>query len=119
MMVFTKIARTQGFSLVEVVVASVVFAVSAAGVIAMMSSLNKPSEESSDAITASMVGKQILEKLRKDVDMVTWDDPGGALTVGDHTMADVVIDGKTYTPTYTVVEDASTGARRVDLHVDW
>jgi len=119
MMSLKKRFNSKGFSLVEVVVASVVFAISAAGTIAMISSLNKPAHETSDAVTASLVGKQILEEFRKEVDMATWDEVDGKLAVGDHTLADIVIDGQTYTPTYTVVEDASTRARRVDLHVDW
>ena len=115
-----KYEYPNGFTLVEVVVASVIFAITAAGIVAMLSALSKPADEAQEAVAASLVGKQILEEFRKEVDMTTWDEPGGALAVGGpYTLPDVVIDGTTYTPTYTVVEDASTGARRVDLHVDW
>jgi prepilin-type N-terminal cleavage/methylation domain-containing protein len=120
--IFGEIRRqkNEGFTVVEVIVASVIFALTAAGIFATVSALNQPATESSEEVTAVFLGKRILEDLRKDVDATTW--TGGPLDPANspYTMNAVVVDGVTYTPVYSVMNDPNgTSARKVTLNILW
>lgn len=110
--------RRDGFTIVEVVVAALIFAITVAGAMGAVSSLRAPAAASKEDITAAFIGKQVLEDLRSAVDAETW--ASGDLSNGVHTLANMTVGGVTYTPTYTVSDDPSgTQAKKVDLTVTW
>jgi prepilin-type N-terminal cleavage/methylation domain-containing protein len=117
-----KKARRQnplnGFTLVEVVVAAIIFAIAAAGMMATVSSLTTPAAESSREVTAAFIGKQILENLRRNVNAENWNT--GNLSTGFHPAFNTTINEVGYISRYRVVADpAGTAGRQVILNVTW
>jgi len=113
--------------MVEVVVAAVIFALTAVGFYATISALTAPAEQSSRDVTAAFLGKQKLEELRSAVDATTWDSGSmvaNPLAPGVHPAQNVVVDGITYSVQYTVFDDNVDGngrphGRRVSVNVTY
>ena len=116
----SRIRRGQnnGFTIVEVVVAALIFAITVAGAFGAISALRGPAMSSKEDLTASFIGKQVLEDLRTAVDAETW--ATGDLTNGAHTLANVTVNGVIFSPSYTVSDDpGGTQAKKVDLTITW
>ena len=107
----------QGFSLVEAVVAGVIFSIAVVGVFASLAAINPDR-----TVGAAQCGQQLLEDLRADVDGRTWDD-GNAnrLTVTpvgqDRVAPPCTQNGLQYNISYNVVNVGS--ARQVTVNVTW
>ena len=111
----------KGFTVVEVIVATIVFTIAAAGIFAMTSGLRKSAvTDSKEDINAAFIGKRVLEDLRTKVDATNWNQAGGPLdpATNPHAANTIVVDGKTYTPTYNVIQEAD-GGRRVTINITW
>jgi len=111
-----------GFSLVEVVVATIIFFFFAAGLLATISALSKPAQVSGREIRAAMIAKSVLQDLRKDVDAETWN--YGGLTVGGPYNFPIAPfyggETPTYSASYTVADDPNgSKARKVTVTVTW
>ncbi len=113
--------KNNGFSLVEVIVASLIFTITIAGVLSSIAILKPPAEFSEKGVNAAYYAKNILEDLRSKVDARTWNDPNDgtitSLAPGVHS-GSAVISNVTYATTYTVTSDAN-GGRQVDMTVSW
>ena len=111
------------FSIVEIVVATVIFSISTLGVLTAFSLLRQPAKNIDQKLQATYTAQQILEELRYQVDASTWATPLSSLAVGRHpaagTISGVDGNGKSYTYFYTVTEDATTKARSVILSLTW
>ena len=107
----------KGISLVEVLVASVIFSVAALGMFSTLSMMRVSSDVSDKKLGAAYFGRQVLEELRAKVDQRSYNDPGSLLSIGNHTYVNTNPQSP-YTATYTVTLDP-TGARKVDLSVSW
>lgn len=123
----SKLDHKTGFSIVEVVVASMVFAIAAVGIFSTIAVIRGPGAMSERKLSAAYYGKRILEELRSRVDSRTWEGgPFGSTGTLPYTnnLAPVVIAGTTYTASYTVT-DATPGApgapqvRKVVLTITW
>lgn len=114
---FAQIRRKQGFTIVEVVMASIIFALTAAGIYTTLSALRQPAGESARDVTAAFLGEQFLQSMRNEVDQSTWN--SGRLTLGNHTETPVIINGITYSIAYTVSADSLSDARKVVLNISW
>jgi type II secretory pathway pseudopilin PulG len=122
-----KTYSKNAFSLVEVVVATLVFSLAAAGIIATISALTQPAAQSSREVKAAMLGKQILENLRNSVDAETWGQATSPLSPigGPHNngtydaIFPIPIDGTDYTPTYQVTDDPDTEGIWVNTTITW
>jgi prepilin-type N-terminal cleavage/methylation domain-containing protein len=110
-----------GFTMTEVIVATLIFSLAMAGVFASISELRQPAVESTQEVTAAFIGKRILEDLRSQVNAQSWDTAGSDLELGTHTgPGPFLIGGRSYTSTYTVIADLNgTSARQVILNVTW
>ena len=122
-----------GFSLVEVIVASLIFATVVVGIFATTSAMKKPTVDSDKKLMAAFYGKQILEDLRVRVDQRDWDKCtpatpalSGSLTVigACNPHVPITIFNPTYNTTFTftyIVTDVpgGSGARDVALTVTW
>lgn len=112
--------QKEGFTITEVVVAALIFAIATAGILATASSMRKPAIESSEDVVAAFLAKRILDDLRSQLDSTTWDQVGGNFIVGSHALAPVTIGSKTYTPTYNIITDPQgTLARKINLTITW
>ncbi len=107
------ILNKKGFSMMEAMVAAMIFAIGVVGVYATMSSQNEPSMESDERVKAAFAGKKFLESLRGRVDAQTF--TTGDLSIGTHTPVSV----GTYSYSYVVSNPGPGGARHVDLTVTW
>ena len=111
----------KGFTMVEAVVAALIFAAVVVGIFSTTAALKKPAIGSDKKLTAAYYGKQILEDLRSKVDQRDWDLAAGSLSLGPHppvTMFNPTY-GVTYTVTYTVTAVPGSTARQVALTVQW
>lgn len=108
----------RAFSMVEVVVASIIFVIAATGVFATMAKMNNPVVQSDSRVKAALFGKKLLDNLSKDVTDLTYDT--GNLSIGTHMVAADPADTEfaAYSATYVVTTHAS-GARQVTLNVQW
>ncbi len=115
--------KNTGFTLVEIIVSSLIFAIAAAGVFATVSMLKQPTNVSSKEVTAAFIGKRILEDLRTQVDANNWNT--GELAIGTHPpltgpTTPVIVNGISYAPSYVVSADSKgTSARKVVLNITW
>jgi len=111
--------KNKGLSLIEVVISAVLFSIAALGMFSTLSMMRVSSDVSDKRLGAAYFGKQCLEQLRAKVDQRAYNgtDYTNELSLGPHNCpgpADPV-----YTGTYTVSEDATTKARKVNLSVTW
>ena len=109
------------FTLVEAVVAALVFAAVAVGLFATSSALKKPSVLTDKRLTAAFYGKQILEDLRAKVDQRDWNNSSGPLWQGDHVTQPIYNPtyNVSYSISYTVSNIVGSSARKVDVTVTW
>lgn len=116
------VKTSSGFTLVEIIVAALVFALAATGLFAVISSLNRPSVESFEEVRAVYIAKGIFEQLKSMIDAELWDETDSSvyyLVPGEtYELEETVRDGIAYTANYTVTQDSS-GGRWVDLTVWW
>lgn len=116
-----KKRKTKAFTLVEVIISSVIFALAMAGVYASVSQLRQPATESSQEVTAAFLGKQILDKLRTQINAQSWNMVSGNLMAGQsYTGLAATINGINYNYSYIVEDDpGGTNARKVTLNITW
>ena len=120
--------NTHSFTLVEVLVAAVIFSIAVAGLFSVFSITRQTSDASERELQAAYLGRQLLEELRAKVDQRNWDP-----TAPDTWY--LVCDGGTYdwpgipanplsgfdagaTVRYTC-DNLATGARKVTLQITW
>ena len=125
---FNTLKKKKGFSMVEVIVAAVIFALAAAGIFSTISALTKPAAESDNEVTAALIAKQTLDKMRGDVRADTWQDASSNLYIGNNISGgSFTIDGINYSIVYNVRTDddqdgdgnPDTDGRWVDMQVIW
>ncbi len=104
-----------GFSLVEVLVASILFLITVAGLFAAFSQSRVNSEHVDKRLQAAYIGRQVLEELRAKVDQRTWDVLNSDLSLGSHSMTRNI-----FIINYVVSEDASyPNTRKVVMNITW
>lgn len=105
-----------GLSLIEVILAAVVFSLSVAGFFAAIEAVRKPTQNTDSTRSAADEGKIILEQLRQEVDSNKWT----TSTWQDGTTPRTFTgsNGVQYTATYVVTTDAG-GAKKVNVTLDW
>ncbi|MFP4473759.1 MAG: prepilin-type N-terminal cleavage/methylation domain-containing protein [Candidatus Omnitrophota bacterium] len=114
--------KNGGFSLTELIVASLVFAMAAAGLIATVSSMTTPSVEVSEDVQAAFLAREQLDALRSSVDADSWDAAGNPLvtSVGNYDLGYKMVGPTNYHIEYQVSDDDDVpGVRRVDMTVSW
>ena len=119
----------KGFSIVEVLVASMVFSIAAIGIFSTIAAIRKPAAVSERKISAAYYGKRILDDLRAKTDARPGVWNGGVLGTSGSlpytvVLSPVTISGTAFGASYTVTDatPAAIGAkevRKVDLTVTW
>ena len=64
--------NNRAFSLLEVLLASIIFVISITGVFITLTALRKPVADKENALAAAILGKQVLEALRSSVNAGTF-----------------------------------------------
>ena len=101
--------------MVEVIVASVLFATSAAGIFATINLVTSRNGDPGAKMKAALFAQRVLEGLDKKVSTLTWNTD---LSLGTHAWPITEFAG--YSATYTVTDDALVpGARKVEVNVHW
>lgn len=100
----------RAFTLLEILLASIIFIISIGGIYATLSAVRKPVVQKERALTAAILGKQLLESLRSQVDARNIQGPIGAgvwtgnLAIGSHTLPPQSdLQGVQYNMAYTVI----------------
>jgi len=110
---------SKAFSLIEAVVASVIFMIAVTGVFASLSALKRPVATTDKALGAALCGQQFLENLRASVDQQDWAIASSKLRpTGSVAGASCVENGVTYSINYQVVAVGTT-ARKGLVTVTW
>ncbi len=107
----------RSFTLVEVIIASVIFIIAAAGVLSTIGLMNSPSLSNSSRITAMTFAKKVADGLHKDVKSGIT---AGNLSVGAHGVAaDPLFPGFTASYVVSLITTDTNGLRKVDVTVTW
>lgn len=117
-----RIINTRAFSLMETVIAAVVFSVAVAGVMVSLSSVSRPTQDLDKSFYAARCAQQVLESLRaRDYTSPALDPAGSPYTLTAAQLAG--FSACTQLPitsfTYQVEDAGSGGARKVTARVDW
>ncbi len=126
MMITNKLA----FSLMESLIAAVIFTIAVAGVYASIASVKKPVTDIDKKLSAAKCGQKVLEKLRGSVAYPEWSDGIGPLAIGTYTINALTTPSIAdfnpscvgiSTVTYTVTDagNGPNGARKAVATVIW
>lgn len=111
------IRSPKAFTMVEILVAAVIFVTTVTGIFAMLSafSQSESTTDYEDKLGAAYFAKQVLDDLRSRVSYDSWE--SGALVVGD--CQDYVDTNPTYCAKYDVKAIPGSSARDIVVYVDW
>ena len=104
-----------GFSLLEVIIAALIFSITAAGLLTAISLTRRPAQNSTAKVQAMFRLKQILDTLSGQVSANTWLDPASNLYPGTYSYPD-----GPYNITYTIsLADPAdvNGPRRINANI--
>lgn len=112
-----------GFTLMEVIVAGLIFSIATVGIFSALTSIRQPTAIIDQSVSMAYCGQQVLETFRARVDARDWN--SGGLTVGNHTISGAALaaypicSSAGVTSVTYVVSDAGNGARKVVATVNW
>jgi prepilin-type N-terminal cleavage/methylation domain-containing protein len=111
--------KNRGFSLVEVLVASVVFSLTMLGLFSVFASGSKHIVHIRERMTGSQLGKLFLDPLQDYVRYDTWDKPGNELILGSRGGITQTINNRNFSEVHSVAAIPGTDLRRVITTVTW
>lgn len=115
-----SLAKNIGFTMVEIVVSILIFALSIAGLLSAISSLNRPAVESFEEVQAAYIGKQLFEEFKQGIDASTWNQPNSILNpTAAPVQTQITRQGIVFTTSYTITDDVTVGGRWMDLTIRW
>jgi prepilin-type N-terminal cleavage/methylation domain-containing protein len=112
---------SKGFSLVEVMVASLIFSIAVIGIYASLATVKEQSLNISDkGLGAALCAQQFLESRRAAVDMRDWNAAGSLLAITGGLQNGAVCNqsGVNYTVQYQIAA-AGGNARKATVIVTW
>lgn len=114
-----------GFTLVEIIMASVIFVLVIVGLMGVFVAGNKQIIHVRERMTSAELGKLFVDPLQIDVDQRTWNQPGNRLITGNTFSATEKVNNRNFTATSTVADAATdtalagTDLRRVTTKITW
>ncbi|MCX5669037.1 MAG: prepilin-type N-terminal cleavage/methylation domain-containing protein [Candidatus Omnitrophica bacterium] len=114
-----------GFSLVEVIVAAVIFSLTILGLSGVFIAANKNTIHARERITSAEIGKFFLDPLQDHVRQDTWNQAGNELrlTAAGATRAGVgspqTINNRSFSEVHDVKGVPNTNLRRVISRISW
>jgi prepilin-type N-terminal cleavage/methylation domain-containing protein len=118
-LVIPYMGRKKGFSLVEIMVASVVFSLVVLGLISVFISASKHITHTRERMTSAQLGKFFLDPLQVYVDYDTWNEPGNELALGIRPGVSQSINNRNFTESHNVGDVGGTDLRRVTTTISW
>ena len=114
-----KLLRKEGFaSIIEVIVASVIFIFTALGAFSSIAMLRSQGGGSTKSLEALYIGKRVIDDLRAQVYGNMW--AGGPLSPSGNPYSQTITVGpRTYTVTYNMVDIPNLWVRRLDMIVSY
>lgn len=111
----------RGFSLVEVLVAVVIFALLLVGLMSVAIAGNKNVIHARDRAVAAQLGRFFLDPLQGDVRLDTWDQAGNQLRIGTSAGVAQSFNNRSFAEALTVTTVPNTGndLRRVVTSITW
>ncbi|MBF0503742.1 MAG: type II secretion system protein [Candidatus Omnitrophica bacterium] len=113
------------FTLLEILLSAIIFVISVAGIFATLNAVRQPVVQKQRSLTAAILGQQLLESLRTQVDASQLTSGTWPLALGLHNTAATfppgipvsqIIQGVTYTFSYTVTcaDGSANGCNTAD-----
>jgi len=113
----------KGFTLVEIIVSSVIFAIAVIGLLSVFVSGNNQIIHIRERMTSAELGKFFLDPLQVYVRQDTWDSIllGNELRLGTRAgvLSPQIINNRSFSETHTVDPMAGTDIRRVITTIFW
>ncbi len=106
-----------GFTLLEIIVAMVLFAGVMAGLVGVFVAGKRHVIHSRERMTGGEIEKLFIDPLGMAVRQDTWGQPGNELTTP--TVTKQKVNNTEYTPQYTVSSVTGTDLRKVKVKVNW
>ena len=107
--------QTNGFSLVEVIVAALIFSIAAAGLFMAISKTREPATVSTKELEAAWCAKFYLDWLSSKVSASTWNTPGTPLFPG----INYTNTSGSFNVLYNIIDNPTTGGRDINITVNW
>jgi len=114
-----------GFTLVEIIVASVIFVLVIVGLLSVFVAGNKQIIHVRERMTSAELGKLFIDPLQIDVRQDTWNQAGNGLNLSPAPPTTQTVNNRVFTGTYTVADAttdtalAGTDLRRVTTKITW
>ena len=108
--------KKNGFSLLEVIIAALIFTISAAGLLTAISMTRRPAQTSTAKVQAMFRLKQTLDSLAGQVSAATWSDPASNLYPGVYTFSEGMYN-ITYAITYATADP--NGPRKITADISF
>lgn len=122
-----------GFTLVEIIVASLVFALTIAGLLSVFVAGNRHIIHARERMTSAELAKLFIDPLQNDVRQDTWNQPGNNnlnLSATQVSLGTQRVNNRDFSGNYTVADGNSTGInydsaldgtdlRRVTTRITW
>lgn len=114
-----------GFTLIEIVVASVIFALVIVGLLSVLITGNKLIIHARERITSAQLGKLFVDPLQINVSQDTWD--SNALNLSDVpvVLPSETVNNRVFSASYTVKDSSTdpvlvgTNLRKVIMKITW
>jgi len=110
-------AKNSGFSLIEILVSMLIFALIMGGLANLFFSTKRLTSHQRYRLVAAELSRFYLDFLHKDVRQDEWD--SNCLGSGAGCPGDQVVDGITYSPTFAFNDLLGGMVRKVRLTIDW
>ncbi len=114
-----------GFTLVEIIMASVIFVLVIAGLLSVFVAGNKQIIHARERMTSAELGKLFVDPLQMDVRQGTWGQAGNKLIIGGSSASTQKVNNRDFSATYTVADATTdfaltgTDLRRVTTKITW
>ena len=120
---FLSVLRTKqkkGFSLVEVIVASVVFSLVVVGMLSIFDAGNQHIIHTRERMTSAELGKFFIDPLQMYVRFDTWDQVSNGLRAPvTISLTPYTINNRLFTASYDTASVPNTDLRRVTTKIQW
>lgn len=111
--------NNRGFTLVEVLVSMIIFALVIVGLLSVFISSNKLIIHSRERMMGAQLGKFFLDPLQSAVVANSWDDTNNDLSEGTRSADMQVMNKRTFNEIHVVDNVADTDLRRVVSNISW